>query len=196
MGRTSLLGQEQIKQFIKPAVCATVIVVGLESSIILIIPHLSILWLPMNMFLSSDGNAHRRGTGLLDEASCHAGQKSDFGDYYLKQGKDLCENILNFCINPDTNMPMLGDWALGETKDSIKDNDPQTQNQMQQRFPNGRKTVSRSTDWMLAHYKQFKKASGRCTSVKIFLMAFYACTTHNKFVLTVLLCPHVTTEMA
>ncbi|KAK9904778.1 hypothetical protein WJX75_002321 [Coccomyxa subellipsoidea] len=102
-----------------------------------------------------------------------AGQKSDFGDYYLKQGKDLCENILNFCINPDTNMPMLGDWALGETKDSIKDNDPQTQNQMQQRFPNGRKTVSRSTDWMLAHYKQFKKID--TARAQQWDKVFYAC---------------------
>ena len=50
---------------------------------------------------------------------------------------------------------MVGDWAWGESSGDIHDGDPHVQAQMRQRFPHGRKTATRSVDWMLDHYKTF-----------------------------------------
>ena len=52
---------------------------------------------------------------------------------------------------------MVGDWAWGEQSQFIFDNDHNIQKEMRDRFPNGRKTATRSVDWMLAHYKAFAK---------------------------------------
>ena len=88
-----------------------------------------------------------------------AGEKPQWGKYYHDQGADLCQNLLYYCINPVSSMPMVGDWAWGEKSQDIIDKDPGVQAQMQQRFPDGRKTATRSVDWMLAHYKTFAQVT-------------------------------------
>jgi len=54
-------------------------------------------------------------------------------------------------------MPMLGDWSFGEQASTIIDRNPDVQNNMRLRFPDGRKTATRSVDWMLAHFQYFKQ---------------------------------------
>lgn len=89
------------------------------------------------------------------------GEKPQWGQYYHNQGIDLCQNLLHYCINPYSKMPMLGDWSFGEQAWNISDNDPQIQAQMRSRFPDGRKTATRSVDWMLAPFQYFSQVR-RC----------------------------------
>lgn len=79
-----------------------------------------------------------------------AGQKSKWGSDYLNQGIGLCNKIHDKLINPQSNMPLLGDWSYGEQQ-VYNDVD------IAKNFPHGRKNASRSTDWMLAHFATFKQ---------------------------------------
>lgn len=81
-----------------------------------------------------------------------AGEQGWTGADYKSKGQKICAALKAFCIDSETLLPKLGDWA---TDRSTKQ---ETGTGMNQKC----NLITRTSDWMLGHFRKFSQVGLFC----------------------------------
>ncbi|EIE21763.1 Six-hairpin glycosidase [Coccomyxa subellipsoidea C-169] len=99
--------------------------------------HGMMKWQILDNFTAPDGNRNSATDGDMDVAyALFKAEKKWGGGSYKQQALSICQSLLTHCIKSgESHMPMVGSWA----------------------GPSDKRVLSRSSDWMPAHFLLFKK---------------------------------------